>query len=74
MLERSVTHPAQLSAVARSSQGYPKLQSEVNIFLLRVDSLKDKVSFEKNWYDCMVLTIIFYFYFFNSRVRIHLCM
>lgn len=72
MLERSVTHPAQLSAVARSSQGYPKLQSEVNIFLLHVDSLKDKVSFEKNWYDCMVLTIIFYF--FNSRVRIHLCM
>lgn len=47
MLERSVTHPAQLSAVVRSSQGYPKLQSEVNIFL-RVDSLKDKVSFEKN--------------------------
>mgnify|MGYP001861443769 FL=1 len=43
-----MTHPAQLSAVARSSRGYPKLQSEVNIFLLRVDSLKDKVSFEKN--------------------------
>lgn len=59
MLEHSMTCPAQLSAVSRSSQGHPKLQREVNIFL-HVDSLKDKISFEKNGYDCMVLSQLFF--------------
>lgn len=57
MLEHSMTCPAQLSAVSRSSQGHPKLQREVNIFL-HVDSLKDKI--EKNGYDYMVLSQLFF--------------